>query len=270
MAIDNGSPDNQGRECPKCGYIRKPDDFAPEWQCPRCQIAYEKFLQRSQNFPHQHQNTHTGKTTQSVQTGKRASNRFGFVFTAIAFVAIGYFLYSKFIVNGFYGSNEIIVFFASSGCPPCDEMLDLLDEYGVEYTAYDINESKENMRLFRKKGSGIFPLLIAGKNRVEGFNRTLIEVAISSIQGDSEGKKEDIEIVMYSTSRCGYCRMAKRFFDKNKIEFTEHFIDSSFEANQEFRELSGRGVPLIFVDDIRIEGFNEKALRMALKQRNLI
>ena len=29
--------------CPKCGYARKPSDAAPDWQCPSCGIAYDKF-----------------------------------------------------------------------------------------------------------------------------------------------------------------------------------------------------------------------------------
>lgn len=29
--------------CPKCGYVRKPTDSAPGWQCPSCGIAYAKF-----------------------------------------------------------------------------------------------------------------------------------------------------------------------------------------------------------------------------------
>jgi hypothetical protein len=29
--------------CPKCGYVRKPSDTAPGWQCPSCGIAYAKF-----------------------------------------------------------------------------------------------------------------------------------------------------------------------------------------------------------------------------------
>lgn len=28
--------------CPKCGYIRKHEDMAPEWQCPACQVVYAK------------------------------------------------------------------------------------------------------------------------------------------------------------------------------------------------------------------------------------
>ena len=28
--------------CPKCGYVRKLSDTAPEWQCPSCGVAYAK------------------------------------------------------------------------------------------------------------------------------------------------------------------------------------------------------------------------------------
>jgi hypothetical protein len=29
--------------CPKCGYVRKPSETAPDWQCPSCGIVYAKF-----------------------------------------------------------------------------------------------------------------------------------------------------------------------------------------------------------------------------------
>lgn len=32
--------------CPKCAHVRTPADFAPDWQCPRCGIAYAKFQPR--------------------------------------------------------------------------------------------------------------------------------------------------------------------------------------------------------------------------------
>lgn len=32
-----------GKPCPKCGYARSAADTNPEWQCPRCHIAYVKF-----------------------------------------------------------------------------------------------------------------------------------------------------------------------------------------------------------------------------------
>ena len=33
----------QGKPCPKCGHVRSAADTNPEWQCPKCQIAYVKY-----------------------------------------------------------------------------------------------------------------------------------------------------------------------------------------------------------------------------------
>lgn len=30
--------------CPSCGYKRKKNDTVPEWQCPSCQVAYNKVM----------------------------------------------------------------------------------------------------------------------------------------------------------------------------------------------------------------------------------
>lgn len=35
--------ESTGKQCPKCAYIRNLSDAAPEWQCPKCGIAYAKF-----------------------------------------------------------------------------------------------------------------------------------------------------------------------------------------------------------------------------------
>mgnify|MGYP001574371229 CR=1 FL=1 len=32
-----------GKPCPKCRYVRTSADVNPDWQCPRCQIAYAKY-----------------------------------------------------------------------------------------------------------------------------------------------------------------------------------------------------------------------------------
>jgi hypothetical protein len=28
--------------CPKCGYLRQPAETVPDWQCPKCGVAYSK------------------------------------------------------------------------------------------------------------------------------------------------------------------------------------------------------------------------------------
>ena len=35
-------------ECPKCGYVRLPQDEAPDYECPKCGIVYAKFASRLQ------------------------------------------------------------------------------------------------------------------------------------------------------------------------------------------------------------------------------
>ena len=31
------------KSCPKCGHVRAAGEAAPEWQCPKCGIAYAKY-----------------------------------------------------------------------------------------------------------------------------------------------------------------------------------------------------------------------------------
>lgn len=37
----------QPQPCPKCRYVRRPDDTAPPWQCPHCGIAYDKYTDKT-------------------------------------------------------------------------------------------------------------------------------------------------------------------------------------------------------------------------------
>ena len=34
-----------GKPCPKCAHVRAASDTGPDWQCPKCGIAYAKFEQ---------------------------------------------------------------------------------------------------------------------------------------------------------------------------------------------------------------------------------
>lgn len=38
------------KKCPKCNYIRKPDDLSPDYECPRCGIIYAKFERMQKNI----------------------------------------------------------------------------------------------------------------------------------------------------------------------------------------------------------------------------
>jgi uncharacterized protein YxjI len=48
-----------GKPCPKCGHVRVESETAPDWQCPKCGIAYAKFVE-AQSQPQSHVGASSG------------------------------------------------------------------------------------------------------------------------------------------------------------------------------------------------------------------
>ena len=72
-------------------------------------------------------------------------------------------------------------------------------------------------------------------------------------------------VSIYTTPTCMYCKMAKDFFQKNNIQFSEHNVATDLDKRKEMIDLSGQmGVPVIKVDDEYIVGFDKKRLEALL------
>lgn len=70
------------------------------------------------------------------------------------------------------------------------------------------------------------------------------------------------KVIIYSTPTCHFCHMAKEFFKKNDIEFTDYNVAEDAVKRTEMLERSGQmGVPVIFIGREMIIGFNEKRLK---------
>ncbi|TVZ41094.1 glutaredoxin [Alteromonadaceae bacterium 2753L.S.0a.02] len=63
------------------------------------------------------------------------------------------------------------------------------------------------------------------------------------------------QVLMYSTSWCGYCKKARRYFKQQGIAYTEYDIEKNSAAKRDYDRLGGRGVPVIVVGDKRMNGF---------------
>ncbi|PIR69327.1 MAG: NrdH-redoxin [Candidatus Niyogibacteria bacterium CG10_big_fil_rev_8_21_14_0_10_46_36] len=73
-------------------------------------------------------------------------------------------------------------------------------------------------------------------------------------------------VTIYSTPTCHFCHAAKEFFKENNIEFTDHDVSSDVEKRQEMVQKSGQmGVPVIFIDDEMIVGFDEPKVKSLLE-----
>ncbi len=72
-------------------------------------------------------------------------------------------------------------------------------------------------------------------------------------------------VTIYSTPSCHFCQMSKEFFKENNVAYTEHDVASDMAQRQEMIDKSGQmGVPVIFVGDEMIIGFDKKRLSSAL------
>jgi len=77
----------------------------------------------------------------------------------------------------------------------------------------------------------------------------------------SDSRKEPVrskKVIMYSAEWCGVCRKAKKYFSEKRIAYKEIDIDKDKAGRIEFDKLNARGVPVIFVGKIRLNGFSPK------------
>ena len=73
-------------------------------------------------------------------------------------------------------------------------------------------------------------------------------------------------IILYSTSWCGYCQHIKQLMDKNSISYTEYDIESSALGRKQYRQINGRGVPVMLINGEILRGYKPNAvLRLAKK-----
>ena len=72
-------------------------------------------------------------------------------------------------------------------------------------------------------------------------------------------------VTIYSTPTCVYCKMAKEFFQKNGIQYTEHNVADDAKAREDmFNKSHQMGVPVIDVDGNIIIGFDKRNLEKLL------
>ena len=75
----------------------------------------------------------------------------------------------------------------------------------------------------------------------------------------------DKKISIYTTPTCMYCRAAKEFFKENNVAYEEFDVATDAEKRDEMIKKSGQmGVPVIYVGDEMVVGFNKEKLSQLL------
>jgi glutaredoxin len=90
------------------------------------------------------------------------------------------------------------------------------------------------------------------------LKRKIVSVSTPTIEPVKQPIAENSKnVLMYSTSWCGYCKKALEHFIKNKISFLEYDIEKDDRANRMHDILGGGGVPLIIYNGKMMRGFSE-------------
>ena len=73
-------------------------------------------------------------------------------------------------------------------------------------------------------------------------------------------------VTIYSTTWCGFCKMAKEYFKAKNVEFEEFNIETDADRQKEMIDKSGQmGVPVIDINGTIIVGFDRPQIDAALR-----
>jgi glutaredoxin len=79
----------------------------------------------------------------------------------------------------------------------------------------------------------------------------------------------NINVIMYMTSWCGYCRKARDYIHSLNVDLVEYNIEKDKSKREEMLSKSrgSTGVPLIDIEGIIIKGYNPDAIKAAIEKK---
>ena len=77
------------------------------------------------------------------------------------------------------------------------------------------------------------------------------------------------DVLMLGAAWCPACKAATRFFVKNNINYCEYDMEKDAIGAKLYQEVDGRGVPILFIGEHRIQGFNSATVTRILQETGL-
>lgn len=140
-------------------------------------------------------------------------------------------------------------------CPSC----------GIAYDKYlQSREDRRDAAVVAGKSSHGLLLLFS-------FTVVVAVILVAVIGFSSSGSSARVvaggsNIILYSTRRCGYCKLVRDWFDRDGIAYDERDVERSPEAYREWRNLGGRGVPVLVISGRVIHGYAPSLIKKSLSK----
>lgn len=96
----------------------------------------------------------------------------------------------------------------------------------------------------------------------------VLSILIAFVSPSLQAK--EATVVLYGTTWCTYCKQVREYLKSEGVQYTDYDIENSEEGKRKFQAANGQGVPLIFVGDTRLDGFDRNDLHAALAKHGLL
>ena len=118
-------------------------------------------------------------------------------------------------------------------------------------------------------------LLIIVQTQYMSVERTYCkgEVPVPGQQVNQAGPvsiKDAPDVLMLGAAWCPACKAATRFFVKNNINYCEYDMEKNAIGAKLYQKVNGMGVPILFIGEHRIQGFNAEMVTRALQDTGLL
>lgn len=81
---------------------------------------------------------------------------------------------------------------------------------------------------------------------------------------------DSANVTVYSTTWCGFCLAAKKYFDSIGVKYNDINVEQDRQTAEDMVQKSGQmGVPVIEIGDDIIVGFDKPRIDIALKAHKL-
>ena len=158
------------RICPKCNYVRKETDDVPDWQCPSCQVAYNKVGGEpvAANY---------GRYGAPVVSDKRSDSGVAKWIIAAVLVGAGFWV-SKPLWHGakkpvtvaVASAQPPVTLYSAEWCGYCTATREFFDANGIQYTELDVEKNSAGYEGHKKLGGQGVPLIVIGDDVIHGYN----------------------------------------------------------------------------------------------------